>query len=124
MAFYMLVGSFFPRTDFSQLVKLANIMEHYGQHQADQRFGDAQLSLVQFLEIHFVTPDEHQQFPGHEHGDLPFHTVNTLQHYTADTFPGLPRFEWVSTRIVHQFFYAALSFSNFSDGIFHPPVMG
>lgn len=124
MALYMLVGSFFPRTDFSQLVKVANVVEHYRQHQADQRFGDAQLSLRQFFEIHFIAPNEHQEFPGHEHGDLPFHTVNTSQHFTADAFPGLPRIERVSIRIVHQFFYAVVSLSNFSDGIFHPPIMG
>ncbi len=124
MALYMLVGSLFPRTDFSQLVKVGNVVEHYRQHQADWRFSGEQLSLVQFLEIHFIAQDEHQQFPGHEHSDLPFHTVNTSQHYMVDTYPGLPHLDRISTRIVHQFFYAALSFSNFSGGIFHPPIMG
>lgn len=121
LAFYMLLGSFFPQSDFGQLAKVSNILEHYRQHKNEAQLNSEQLSFTSFLKVHFITPDEHHQIPGHEHEGLPLHTVShssTFTLYPPALFSLAPLPSAVTD---HQFFYLHSVLGNFSATIFHPP---
>lgn len=45
LAFYFLVGSLFPQTDFSQLVRLADTYAHFEEHRAEAAATDLALSV-------------------------------------------------------------------------------
>lgn len=75
MAFYLLLGSFLPQTDFSQLLKLNKLMEHYDFHvEQAQAQGDV-FSFGEYLCIHFIHPDQHEHNDS-SHNDLPLHTFS------------------------------------------------
>ena len=67
MAFYLLMGSLIPRTDFRLLLHLADLAEHYELHQKEAATLGEETSLSEFFCIHFIHPDGHE----HESSDEP-----------------------------------------------------
>jgi hypothetical protein len=124
LAFYFLLGSLFPGTDFSQLIRLAHLLEHFELHQQHAAQRDQSLSLAAFLLDHFWNPDRHEPGDaGHHHQDLPLQSVQN--------FPlVLPEHHdiWRALELPSQ--HAAAQFSDdetclptgYCGAVFRPPV--
>jgi hypothetical protein len=99
MALYLLLGSFLPQSDFSQLGKLGRLMEHYELHQELAASEGQRLSFLHYLSIHFIHPDQHEHGED-SHQDLPLQSFHsTLQIvWEADVWL-LPRSEQPSRTI-------------------------
>lgn len=89
LACLMLVGSFIPQNDLSELSKLPQLVEHYRFHHSVAGGG---LSVTQFLAEHYGsgTPQHfgctfsprHQQ----DHQSLPLHGQHECSHHAAHFF--------------------------------------
>lgn len=80
LAIYMLIGSLIPKTDFSQLLHLKDMMEHYTLHQEEATVAGNAFGLIDFIYIHFINPDAHELDDHEKNHDeqLPFQIFNTL----------------------------------------------
>ena len=74
LAIYLLLGSFIPRTDFSQLLKLKDLQEHYQLHQLEARLAGVDFTIHEFLYDHFVQPDGHEHEGEDDHEGLPMYS--------------------------------------------------
>ena len=93
MACLMLVGSFIPQNDLSELSKLPQLVEHYHFHHSVAGGG---LSLGQFLAEHYGSGTKehfgctfsprHQQ----DHQGLPLHGRHTCSSHVAFSLPAVP----------------------------------
>jgi hypothetical protein len=89
LACLMLVGSFIPQNDLSELSKLPQLLEHYRFHHSVAGGG---LSLAQFLAEHYGSgtkqhfgctfEPQHQQ----DHQGLPLHGRHTCSSHLACAF--------------------------------------
>lgn len=89
LACLMLVGSFIPQNDLSELSKLPQLVEHYRFHHSVAGGG---LSVVQFLAEHYGSGTKehfgctfsarHQQ----DHEGLPLHGQHECSHHAAHFF--------------------------------------
>ncbi|RZK96642.1 MAG: hypothetical protein EOO62_29040 [Hymenobacter sp.] len=89
----MLVGSFIPQNDLSELSKLPQLVEHYRFHHSVAGGG---LSLGQFLAEHYGSgtqehfgctfSPQHQQ----DHQGLPLHGRHTCSSHVAFSLPVAP----------------------------------
>lgn len=118
MAFYFMFGSLLPRTDFSQLWQLDELVEHYQMHKAEAR-------PLMFLWAHLTNPDGHEH-PGHsdEHQQLPLQSV-------GDGFSGLIDVVCIESPIFPPSWRSALALNpqvlvsaDYFPRIFQPPVLG
>ncbi|MEZ4950223.1 MAG: hypothetical protein R2879_13175 [Saprospiraceae bacterium] len=75
MAVYFLLGSFFPRTDFSQLAKVPNIFKHYECHVLESKAKHVKPDFTKFLTDHFFGSLEHEH-QDQSHHQLPLKTIN------------------------------------------------
>jgi hypothetical protein len=84
MACYFLLGSFLPQSDFSQLAKLGQLVEHYEFHRELATAEGQSFSFLEYLSIHFTHPDEH----GHHdnsHQDLPLQSFSVPLQITLES---------------------------------------
>jgi len=78
LSVYLLLGSFFPASDFCQLAHIPFLLDHFQEHQALAADEGEELNFLQFLSIHFYQTGEHPDaHPGSDHQDLP------LQHLSS-----------------------------------------
>ena len=77
LAFYLLLGSFLPRTDFSQLLKLKDLQEHYQLHQLEAKLAGVAFTLQEFLYDHFIQPDGHDHEGENDHEGLPMSSCSS-----------------------------------------------
>ncbi len=72
----MLLGGLFPRTDFSQLLHLRALADHYRLHRLEAAAAGQAFGLVDFLWLHFIEGDSHSHpDDGRAHDELPFHRL-------------------------------------------------
>jgi len=117
LATYFLLGSFIPRTDFSQLTKVVDLLGHYQEHQLLE---DVELSFMDFLCMHFIHLDHHKA-SGHDHESLPLKSmpvaidlmVNNL--FVPEFGNNLPKLQMIS-------FQKQFLISEFIFNIFIPPT--
>lgn len=103
LACLMLVGSFIPQNDLSELSKLPQLLEHYRFHHSAAGGG---LSLVQFLAEHYGSGTKrhfgctfeprHQQ----DHQGLPLHGRHSCSQHAAYLFVLLAPTPWPGERPV------------------------
>ena len=75
MTLYLVLGSFLPRTDFSQLLTLSDLKSHFDLHAQEAALTGVEVSMCKFLWNHFVDPGSHSSSHGeNQHKDLPFHS--------------------------------------------------
>ena len=74
----MLVGALFPRSDLSQLGRLADLKAHYLEHKAEAEQQNASITFFDFLSIHYLNTQQHNSNTDHEedHHQLPFQSIN------------------------------------------------
>ncbi|HMQ48552.1 MAG TPA: hypothetical protein PKA00_17610 [Saprospiraceae bacterium] len=71
LAFYFLLGSLFPKTDFGQLAHVPQMLQHYQEHRMFALQTGTSCSLLQFLQQHFMDPASHEH-SSDAHNQLPF----------------------------------------------------
>ena len=91
LAVYLLLGSLFPRTDFSQLPRVAFAIQHLQQHLQEERASGEVRSVWEFAVKHFFNPQDHA--PGHEqeHSQLPLQSVNSIAAFTLTSPSVFPK---------------------------------
>ena len=77
LAFYFLLGSLFPGTDFSQLSKLGKLLEHFELHQQEAAATSETLAFSTFLLDHFWGQHRHDHHDD-SHQELP---LQSIQHF-------------------------------------------
>lgn len=75
LAAYLLLGSLFPRTDFSQLARLASMGQHYRLHLEEARQGGSEMSFGDFWIMHYFEPALHQGEHEQDHHNLPLQSI-------------------------------------------------
>jgi hypothetical protein len=124
LAFYLLLGSIFPRTDFSQLLRLADLAEHFSEHQAEAVANGQDVSWWNFLKIHFLHTDHDHQEGGDQHANLPFHSMDSSIAFNLLCFsPKPPEQVLASADSDLPFYRTTFPLSGYRPGIFHPPAM-
>ena len=68
----MFIGSLIPNSDFSQLTRVPDMLEHYELHQQEVMNLNIEISFWEFLKIHFITPDGHEHEGNDDHQNCPF----------------------------------------------------
>jgi len=119
----MLIGSFIPRTDFSQLVYLGDLKEHYLEHKAEAAAQDLSITFFEFLYQHFIDSNQHSD-ADHEddHHELPLQTMNNFVEMMVTTSL-LPHFEWSTTTFLPIISYQSPFYlSGFLSNTVHPPA--
>lgn len=71
LAFYMLIGSFIPKTDFSQLLHLSDMVEHYQLHKKNAVAQGLNFCLVDFVKVHVLSSEQHEHDNTDDHKKLP-----------------------------------------------------
>jgi len=120
----MLIGSFIPRTDFSQLVHLGELKEHYLEHQTEAALAGTSITLFAFLYQHFIDSNEHSD-ADHEddHHELPLQTINSFVNLMVTT-TALPVFEFSTTTFLPTIAYQSPFYlSGFLSNMVHPPAL-
>lgn len=121
LAIYLFIGSFFPRTDFSQLTKIPELVSHYQLHVHEANTLGGTYSIWDFINDHFINPDGHTH-PGTDnpHENLPFASVQSVVNFILEQvntlqFSYTPEFSYTFS------FIKKLYSSDFNKSIFHPP---
>jgi hypothetical protein len=115
LALYFFVGSFFPHSDWEELPKLANLMEHYQEHR--QQSGTA-FSVWDFINLHYIHPEKNQ---GDHHHNLPF-----FQHAMSFAPALIPHFQFAlhyapEAPVNHRAEHRLMQAQNVHRSIFQPP---
>lgn len=117
----MLLGGLFPRTDFSQLLHLRALADHYRLHRLEAAAAGQAFGLVDFVWLHFIEGDSHSHPDGRAHDELPFH------HLYSSVLILLSAAMWVppARRLLRQTRAFALPSFRLSDYVtecFRPPA--
>jgi len=110
-----------PKSDFSQLVHLPDLVSHFDLHQQEALSQGKAISFAQFIYLHFVEVDAHAHDDSSEHQNLPLNTLSStsIQFFTAYTVYLLhvivSIFAQVSTLVLQ------IPIEEYIPTIFHPP---
>ena len=118
---YFSLGSIFPYTDFSQLLKVPGLITHFELHRLEAQAIGESFSLLDFTLNHFFDPTDHDHAEG-GHQNLPlksFHSFidfyfNNPQINSLEKYPGVG--STVSLVI------SELISSDLAKGLFRPPI--
>lgn len=120
LAVYFLLGSFFPRTDFSQLAKVPNIFKHYECHVLEAKAKHVKPDFTNFLTDHFFGSLEHEH-QDQSHHQLPLKTINLdFQFLVSKQVSFLIKNLLKST--LRVFSTNNLIGVEFTHTLFHPPI--
>ena len=119
-SFYFLLGSLLPGTNFSDLVRIPDLVDHYQLHVEEAALICEEYSILNFVNDHFINPDKHTQ-KGHDqdHQDLPLHNISPslLMHCDFSLF----ELVFQPGEAIIQFFYVLEKLPGSSSPIFQPP---
>ena len=119
---YFVIGACVPRSDFSQLSQVNNLLDHYKLHQLEAEALAVKISFVEFLYLHFVSGDEHQHSNGDEHDGLPLYSLlSGILLYVKKTSHVLKTCFTVALE-KEIFFQDTFYLNPFIHQVFHPPV--
>lgn len=110
LAFYLLLGSCIPNSDYSQLGHLADLRAHYLEHQAEAAEQGDQLTFLEFLYLHFIDATHHADADHEEdHQQLPLQSLNGAVSFVVSSF-AFPTFEvksslFSTTTVYQNLFY-------------------
>ena len=63
-----------PRMDFSQWIRVIESFEHFECHQSEWAEEGEDFTVLDFISIHFLNPEQHGD--DHDHEDLPLQQFN------------------------------------------------
>lgn len=123
LALYMLLGSLFPGSDFSQLSRIPSLLDHFAQHREMANQKDDQLSFLQFVRMHFYQTNQHADHSGeHDHQNLPLQSISLHLEFTISAF-SLPEISCPFTETQSAFAYQAPQGSNYAATFLQPPIV-
>lgn len=118
---YYSLGALIPKSDFSQITQIDDLIRHYQLHQAEAKLMNQELSFWDFLYMHFITEAEHQHDNPSEHENLPLKKISTSNIlFCLDALgleKDLPQYFTQSFSIFKGYFLA----KEFIFSIFQPP---
>lgn len=114
LSVYIFAGSLMPGSDWDELPKIANLIEHFQEH---QELSAGEISFFEFLFLHYASNSEH---PKETDGKLPF------QHNCSFTFMAIiPSIEFSITTSteypVHSVLDSIQDTQECYNSIFQPP---
>lgn len=118
---YFCIGAILPKGDFSQLVKINDLMEHYDLHQKEAWAVGKTVSLFDFFYLHFVEGGDDHHDNENQHESLPFQNITSTTFqliqltYTTNTHQEIAQNNTINFR--SKFYSEEAIFS-----IFHPPT--
>lgn len=120
----MLIGSLIPRTDFSQLVYLGDLKEHYQAHRAEAALEGVSITLLEFLCQHFIDSNHHADVDHEEdHHKLPLQTLNNFVNLMVSN-SDLPELTFTTNRFLSTISYQSPFYlSGFLSNMVHPPAL-
>ena len=77
LAVYLFIGSLFPANDFSQLLQISHLLNHYENHQREMGKSTSDYSLFDFFVEHYISAGNHEHVNGNAHDNLPFQSLNS-----------------------------------------------
>lgn len=120
MIFYFTLGACIPKCDFSQLLKINDLMEHYELHQKEAIALGKTVNFSEFLLLHFFNAEQHEHDSENSHDNLPLQNFTTsivLCITTPQLFP--TSFNQIIERSLPNFHSHYIKTITFD--IFHPP---
>jgi hypothetical protein len=120
LAFYFLLGSLFPGTDFSQWSKLYVLLEHFEEHGAEAAAQGEALSFPVFLLDHFLAADRHDH-PDGSHQDLPLQSIQYFPLVLSESEPlltALPVLPHAALFVAEE----CSLHSGYFGAVFRPPI--
>jgi hypothetical protein len=118
---YFLLGSLIPGTNFSDLIHIPDMVDHYVLHVEEAALLDEDYSLLKFINDHFINPDEHKQSGHeHEHQNLPLHHVSSTLLITGEY--AIVEFPFSLAELNSQFCYIPVEAPGCDKAIFQPPI--
>lgn len=79
LAFYFLLGGLMPGSDFGQLGRMFDLLEHFHLHRQMAAQNGRTLSFSSFVAAHFWQPDSHRHNDGGQsHQELPLKSVQVF----------------------------------------------
>lgn len=122
LAIYFVLGSFLPKTDFSQLTKIYEMVEHYELHTLEANIEGMTYNFLNFLYDHFVNSDEHTHGDENSHQNLPFKVINSLITFISNHFD-FSGFSFSPVLSSQPKFVTNLHLTGFFSALFHPPIV-
>jgi hypothetical protein len=120
LSFYFIIGSLFPKSDFSQINRFVSLYDHYQDHLQTAHICDQKISFYQFIWMHFFDIGEHSdKDPAHE--NLPLQTINSSSAISSSYDIFILQLNGISASLSQFKFHAPLS-TDFIQNIFQPPV--
>ncbi len=123
MAIYLLVGSCFPKGDFTQFLRLAELSQHYRLHIEESASNGREVSFLRFLQMHYTNTQAHESNEEHDHHNLPFHQINS-------SFDQIIPLSWTMTELTPPgkeksapVSFCSFYLQDFPNSIFHPPIV-
>ncbi len=118
---YFTLGALIPQGDFSQLLKLNDLMEHYDLHQKEAILLGEDISFSAFLYLHFIDGEEHEHEDENDHDNLPFQNITSPIVLCPASSPMLTAFvndiAEANLPTYNSVFQAGITFD-----IFQPPI--
>lgn len=120
---YLLLGSLMPHSDFSQLKRFTELRSHYLDHVSEAHQVRQAVSFLQFLQLHFINPAEHQEVDHEEdHKKLPLQTFDFFLSFWGFLNPGISSTLYLSeTNLILPEMRHILN-KGFPLLVFQPPV--
>ncbi|OFY84140.1 MAG: hypothetical protein A3F72_19875 [Bacteroidetes bacterium RIFCSPLOWO2_12_FULL_35_15] len=116
----VLIGFLSSTTELHELFKLPHVVYHFFEHRSEH----PDVSLAQFLQIHFSQEHSNHKGDNHNKGCLPFqgehnHPIQLLQFYANNysDFRLIPQ----SSSVKNQYFSQSFSPSAYLANIWQPP---
>ena len=122
LAFYLLIGSLIPRMDFSQLMYLGDLKEHYLEHQEAAVEQQTSFTFLEFLYNHFIDSQQHSDVDHEEdHHKLPLQSFNGYVDFLLSS-SSLPEFVInKSTFLLIIAYQCPFYLSGFQTNMVQPP---
>ncbi|MCB9276632.1 MAG: hypothetical protein H6564_21550 [Lewinellaceae bacterium] len=122
LAFYFLLGGLMPGSDFGQLGKMEELLQHFRLHRQMAAQQGQTLSFATFVAAHFWQPNNHKHHDGGQsHQELPLKCI----HAFSQAFSGHTPFQLACTlpRAGNQFLTESLLLpAGYAGAIFRPPM--
>ena len=67
----MLIGSLIPKTDFSQLLHVSDMLEHYQLHKKNAVAQGQDFCLFEFVKAHVLASEKHDHDESDDHENMP-----------------------------------------------------
>lgn len=78
LLFQFSFGALIPKTDFNQFSKLPDLLDHYQLHAVEAQENGDDFSVLDFIYLHYISPDDHTHGEPFDHSKLPFKSINAI----------------------------------------------